>query len=264
MADEPAVWVDGSLVPAGRATVPALDRGLLFGEGVFETLKAVDGEPFAVRRHLLRLRHGLESMGLTIPWSDDELRGALSEVATAHGRPLARVRITATAGTTTVAAFPLEPTPPTATACTSPWPWNERGPLAGVKTTSRAELVRALARAQAQGCDEALTLTTTGLVCEATGANVFLVVDGRPRTPSLASGCLPGVTRELVLEWTDAEPAELPASAHAGCAEAFLTSSTRDVQPLALIDGRPLPAPGPVTRAVMAAFAEHAATDPDP
>ena len=91
-----------------------------------------------------------------------------------------------------------------------------------------------------------------------------MAVDGRLLTPSLASGCLPGVTRSLVLELTGAEEAVLEMSVLATADEVFLTSSTRDVQPVAQVDGRPLPAPGPVTEKAMAAFADLTASTSDP
>jgi branched-chain amino acid aminotransferase len=250
------------LVPEAEATVSATDRGLLLGEGVFDTLLAVDGVPLATTRHLARLRRGAAALDLPVPYDDGTLATALRAVAaTAPAR--ARLRITVTASTVLVSAFPTADREGTATVVTSPWPVNERSPLAGVKHTSRGELVLALAHAQAQGADEALLTTTDGRVCEGTGANVFVVLDGRLVTPSLDSGCLPGVTRELVLELVDAEEADVPAAALADVDEAFLTSSTRGVHPIARLDGRAL-ATGPQTDAARAASDELVAANPDP
>jgi branched-chain amino acid aminotransferase len=148
--------------------------------------------------------------------------------------------------------------------CTVPWPRNERSAVAGLKTTSYAENVRALAHATTRGCTEALFATTTGLLCEGTGSNVFVVHDGRLLTPTLATGCLAGVTRALVLETTDAVEADVPIAALAEVTEAFLTSTGRDVQPIAHVDGRALGAPGPQSRAAADAFAALVAGTPDP
>jgi branched-chain amino acid aminotransferase len=129
---------------------------------------------------------------------------------------------------------------------------NERSPLAGAKATSYGENVVAQRWGADRGCDEALFANTRGELCEGTGANVFLVVDGVLRTPSLDSGCLAGVTRALVCELAAGEPGGIdegavPIDDLARASEAFLTSSTRDIHPIAVLDGREIAAPGPRT-----------------
>jgi len=270
-------WINGTLLPAAEATVSIFDHGLTVGDGVFETLKAVDGVPFATRRHLARLRQSAGGLGLDVHTSDDELRAAMAAVLGAEPPPLARVRITVTGGsaplgsdrgdalcTVIVAAGPLASAAPTTAVCTVPWPRNERSAVAGIKTTSYAENVRALAHAKERGCTEALFATTTGLLCEGTGSNVFVVLADRVITPPLGSGCLAGVTRDLLLEVTDAVEEDLPIEVLATADEVFLTSSGRDVQPVHCVDGRDIAAPGPHTTAAAAAFAALASADPDP
>ena len=271
------VWINGSLVGADDARVSVFDHGLTVGDGVFETLKAVAGQPFATRRHLARLRRSAAALGLVVPVGDDDLRAAIDAVLASQRLPMARVRVTLTGGTAplgsergaagptiVIAAAPLaEPAAATAT-CVVPWPRNERGALAGVKTTSYAENVVALAYAKERGCTEAIFATTTGLLCEGTGSNVFVVVDGELCTPRLSSGCLAGVTRELVLEVTDATERDLPISALHHADEVFLTSTGRDVQPVVQVDDRPLAAPGPVTARAAAALANLMASSFDP
>ena len=117
--------------------------------------------------------------------------------------------------------------------------------MAGAKTISYAENVVALAHAHERGADEAILANTVGALCEGTGTNVFVVQGGRVRTPSLSTGCLAGITRELVLELIDVEETDALTSADLrGADEAFLTSSTRDVHPIASVDGAALPARG--------------------
>ncbi|MEQ1786211.1 MAG: aminotransferase class IV, partial [Acidimicrobiales bacterium] len=169
------VWLDGELVDAADAVVSVFDHGLTVGDGVFETMKATDGRPFAARRHLARLRRSIELLDLQVPYDDDELHAAVLAVLASTGLPSARVRITVTGGgaplgsargegaaTVFVAAGPLHDPGPTPAVCTSPWPRNERGALAGIKSTSYGENVRALALARARGATEAIFPTTTG------------------------------------------------------------------------------------------------------
>ena len=254
------VWLDGALVDEEVARVPVSDHGFLVGDGVFETLRVYGGEPFAIGEHLERLQAGTEAMRLAAPASAD-LERAAREVLSANDLGEARMRITVTSGsgpaglargpgppTVLVVAVPLTPWPPASTAIVSSLRHDEHSPLAGVKTTSLAQSVIASAEAREAGADEALFLNIAGDLCEATTANVFLVLDGVAVTPPLESGCLAGITRGHVLELGAAErPLSRNDLAHAD--EAFLTSSTREVQPLVAIDGRPVGSgePGPVT-----------------
>jgi branched-chain amino acid aminotransferase len=273
--------MNGALVGPEEARVSVFDHGVTVGDGVFETLKVTGGRPFAVRRHLERLGRSAQALGLDVPVSDTRLRGVLDEVVAASGLDDARLRITLTAGATplgsgrgpsrpvptlVVAAGPLHPWPPDTEAITAPWPRNERSPLAGVKTTSYAENVVVLAEAHKVGATEALVPNTRGNLCEGTGSNVFVVLGDRLLTPPLLAGCLPGVTRALVLELLpDADEEDLPMAALADADEVLLTSSTRGVQALRALDGRPLPgADGPVARRAAAALSELEARDIDP
>ena len=145
-----------------------------------------------------------------------------------------------------------------------PWTRNERSAVAGLKTTSYAENVVALARAKEQGASEALFANTGGRLCEGTGCNVFVVLDGIVLTPPLACGCLAGITRGLVLEWCGPEETDLPLDVLERADEVFLTSTTRDVQAVHAVDERQLAAPGPVTARIAGEFARRAAADQEP
>lgn len=271
------IWCDGELREADQARVSVFDHGLTTGDGVFETVKTVAGRPFALTRHLERLAASARGLGLPEP-DLDEARRACAAVATHAPVPLGRLRITYTGGasplgsdrgdgppTLVVAQDEVGPRPAATAAVTVPWARNEHSALVGLKTTSYAENVVALARAQRQGASEALFANTAGRLCEGTGSNVFVVLGGELYTPPLTSGCLAGITRALVLEWVGGKEAELPLEALTEAQEVFLTSTLRDVQALHRVDERELPgAAGPVAAEAMRVFAERAAATPDP
>jgi branched-chain amino acid aminotransferase len=272
------IWLNGELFAPEEARISVFDHGILVGDGVFETIKVVGGEPFALTRHLERLSRSATGLGLAAPDEDALRQGTLDVVAQAPEWPLGRIRITYTSGTgplgsdrgsegptATIIAAEQKPFPATADVTVVPWPRNERGPLTGLKTTSYADNALALAYAKKRSGGEAIFGNLAGNLCEGTGSNVFVVRDGRLTTPPLSAGCLAGVTRALTLEWCGGEEEDLPLDDFYGVEEAFLTSTTRDVQPIRAVDGVVLPtAPGPVTRKAMETFAARAAEHIDP
>jgi branched-chain amino acid aminotransferase len=256
-------WVNGELLTDPEApALTATDHGLTVGDGVFEVIKAVAGRPFALDLHLERMARSAAGFGL--PALDtDAVRRGVTEVLEGEQQPLVRVRATSTAGpaplgsdrgagppSLVVVSAAMDPWPETAAVVTVPWPRNERGALAGLKTTSYGENVRALARAHERDASEAIFANLEGWLCEGTGTNVFYVVDGELRTPTLRSGCLAGITRHLVLEWYGAVEVDAPIDEILHASEIFLTSTTRDVQGIHRWNDRHLTAPGPVTTEV--------------
>lgn len=274
------VWVDGSLREAGAASIAAIDHGVTVGDGVFETCKIVGGQPFAVSRHLRRMDRSLAGLGLT-GVDLDLLREGITAVLEGITWPFGRLRWTVTGGlgplgsdrldsslTHIVTASPAAPPSETVSIATVPWVRNERSATAGLKTTSYAENVVALAEAHRRGAVEAVLANTRGDLCEGTGSNIFVVVDGAVLTPGLDSGCLAGITRELVLEWgRDAgvalQEAALPHDVLEWCDEIFLTSSLKDVRPVTRVDDRELPV-GALTRELARIWGERAAEGLDP
>jgi len=280
------VWVDGDVVPASAARVSALDRGLLSGEGVYETCKVSEGSPFALTRHLARLRSSAALVGMDLPWGDSHVRAACAKAvgaamvdASAEEAPVGRLRITVTAGAgplgpdrgpaepmLLVAAGPSRPWAPTAVVATVPWRRNEHSPAVGAKATSSLDNVLALRSARERGADEAVLTNTSGFLAEGTSSNLFLVVDGVLCTPALSTGCLAGVTRALVCELVPVvERDDLTVDDLRRSPEAFLTSSTRDVHPIAHVDDLAfVGAPGPLTAIAAAAFSALQADTIDP
>ncbi len=271
-------WVNGQLLDDPNAPAVAVtDHGFTVGDGVFEAVKILDGEPFALTRHLDRL--AVSARGLGLPAFElEEVRRAVAAVLDGQDLPLGRLRITYTGGeaplgsgrganppTLVVVADVLERRAEATAVVTVPWPRNERGVLAGLKTTSYAENVVALAYAAERDASEAIFANLEGDLCEGTGSNIFYVVDAELRTPTLTAGCLAGITRALLLEWYGpVREVDEPIDVLNQASEIFLVSTTRDVQPVRSCDGRTLEAPGPTTREAMKVWAEQERVSFDP
>jgi len=243
-------WVNDELVPVTQAKVSVLDHGFTVADGVFETLLVLDGEVFARDLHLRRLAKSAAGLGIALP-DVTKLNSAIDQVLSAHkAMDFGRLRVTVTSGsgplgsdrtnaepTLVVSISAQDKWPDSTSALLVPWTRNEDSPLAGLKTTSYAENAYALEAAKSRGFSEALFCDTSKRLSEGTGSNVFLVSNGVVITPSDASGLLRGVTRDLVITWAresgieieerDVSPGELW-----DAQELFLTSSTRDVQPI--------------------------------
>lgn len=258
------IWANGELVD--DVTSPLIrcdDHGLTVGDGAFETMEIIDSHAFALDRHLRRLDRSLAALGLPNADSDTLRRGVCSVLAqwkeTAGDAP-GRIRITVTGGpgplgsprpprdeaspSVLIVAGPM-PAPHPVAIWTSPWVRNTRSPLTGVKSTSYAENVVALAHARQRGADEAIFFNDREELCEGTGTNIFLEQDGILITAPLDSGALAGVTRELVLEW--ATELEIPTrerpigrKEYLEASHLALTSSTRGLVPVIRRDDKEL------------------------
>lgn len=277
-----SVWIQvgdaADLLDEHAARVSVFDHGITVGDGVFETVKVLAGEPLALTRHLARLNRSCEVLGLERP-NDEDIRSAVREVIASEpeAAQLGRLRITRTGGagplasdrqadahTTIVAVKAMQPWPATTSAVVVPWVRNERSAVTGAKTTSYAENVVALSWAHERGYSEGLFTSTKGELCEGTGTNVFVVKEGSVLTPRLASGCLAGITRELLLEWGLASEAEISMGDLESADEVFLTSSTRDVHPVTKLGDRSWDEPGPETRFVAAQYVRTISQNIDP
>ena len=272
-------WLNGEIVDLDEPAISLLDHGLTVGDGVFETLRTTpDGDAFALTRHVERLRRSAAGLGLTPPDPDDIAVAVRAALAANVGMDLqhGRVRVTLTSGpgplgsergpgpyTLVVTVQPGRPWPDTAAVGVPPWPRNERSPLTGLKTTSYAENAVMLAWAKERQFEEAVMGNLAGDLCEGTGSNIFVVIDDQAFTPTLDSGCLNGITRQLVIEWGDVIERDFPLQILETADEVFLTSSTRDVQPVDRVDGRQVPV-GPVTTRLRQLFAERSVEDVDP
>lgn len=273
------VWIDGRVLESpDEHAVSVLDHGLVVGDGVFETVKVEHGRPFALTPHLDRLVRSATGLGIGEP-DVEAIRSGV--VATLEGQdlPFGRIRITVTSGpgplgsprgdgpqTSVVVTEPCDRPPSVSRIATVPWPRNERGALAGLKTTSYGENALMVEAARARGASEAVMPNTQGDVCEGTGSNLVYVLDGRVITPSLEAGPLAGITRALLLEWAAGEveihEEDHPIEVLSAAEEVMLVGTTRDVQAIDRVDDRELAAPGPLTRQLQQIWARGSEQTP--
>jgi len=269
----PWVYLDGELVAAERAALPALDRGLLYGYGLFETMRSYGGRVFRLAQHYRRLRIGADLLAMRLPLTPEALEDAADATLARNALADARLRLTVTAGpdggrasvlltAREVTEYPPELRRRGMAAVVSAVRRNETSPLAGVKSLNCLDNLLAREEARRRGAGEAIFLNSRGFIAEGAASNVFLVRDGKLLAPGIGSGALPGITREAVLELAgeeglavgeaDVSPGDLAAAA----AEAFLTGSVMEVMPLVSVDGKPVGTgrPGPLTQRLAGAY----------
>ena len=265
------VWIDGEIFDATKASVNALDHGFTLGDGFFESVRVADGRPRFLERHLLRLRQTADRLDLAIDPSDADLSTAIDDLIARYGSDSGRLRLTVASGagplgpvrgttgpTVTIAIDALPHFAPTVRVVTVPWIRNERSPLAGIKSTSWGEGVEMLRRVRQMGADEALLADSTGRLSEAIAANVFLVLGGELVTPTLATGCLPGVARSVVLDAGLAIEHDVAIESIGRADAIFLASSISGIRPVVSIDGVSVSdMPGDHIRAALAALVDQ-------
>ena len=281
MNDQPErfVWLNGALVAEAVAQVSLFDRGYLYGDGLFETLRAYAGQVFRLTQHLARLAEGAQAIGLRLVLDEQQLAGAITELLAANHLSEAYLRLTVSRG---VGLGPLPPTQATPTISiiarplqAPPLEQYQRGwrgvlvesalapgaRLSQVKALSYLDKLMAKLTAQEQDAQEAILVNCRGEVTEGATSNVFLVMEGRLLTPPLAAGLLNGITRSVVLEL--AAKLRLPVSEVRitpeliyAAQECFLTNSVIELMPLSRLACRQIGAGrgGPVTAALQTAY----------
>jgi branched-chain amino acid aminotransferase len=275
------VLVNGRRVPESAAVIPVFDRGFLFGDAVFESMRAHAGTVFRLGQHLERLARSAALLGFEQVPDAASLAADVRDVLEANGLEDARVRLTLSRGMGRPGDYVGVEGSPTRVVSASRFSGLDpalyasgvRAAIAArravppecldpaVKTTSRIVSVLARREAQVRGAYEALFLDAAGHLTEGTASNLFLVASGTLRTPSSASGALPGVTRAAVLEAAAAAGLPIaedavPVSALETADELFLTNTSWEVLPVVEVDGRPIGAgvPGPVARDLLARY----------
>jgi branched-chain amino acid aminotransferase len=280
------VNVNGRVFDQEHAVISVFDHGFLYGEGVYETWRTYNGQPFLFDRHMRRLRNSSGMIALAVPLTDEQLDARCRETIRAAGLDgEAYVRMLVTRGIGEL-SYDLAGCPsPSIVVIVKPHvapppDVYDRGVKVALVTTIRNHpgtvspliksnnlLNNALAMQEAvrRGAFEGVMRNYRGELAECTTANLFIVKDGEALTPPLDAGLLPGITREFVLEiGKDAgipvQEAVLHDADLFGADEAFLTSSTRELVPIVQVDDRRIGrgTPGPVTRALLDRFRSRA------
>ena len=238
--------LDGAVMLASEATIPATDEGLIRGDGVFEVIRLYDGRPFALDRHLARLERS--ATNLRLPLDVEAVRAdawrLLAEAGAGPDHELLRIMVTR-GGRRLLLTEPMVQTPEhVRLSCVTYAPTRI---LDGIKSLSYGANMLAGRLARERGFDEALLVTPHGRVLEAPTSSIFYVKDGDLLTPPLDEHILASITRAIVIEATGAAERSCTLDELLEADEAFLASTTREVQPVSAIDDRTFDAPGPVT-----------------
>ena len=248
------VWLDGKIIDGAAARIDPADRGLTFGDGLFEWLKVVGGKPLRLASHLARLHAGAGALGIPVPLADKDIGLAMTALLEANGLSNAVLRLTLTRGKAPPGpATPADPRPTLLILATSPGPEppgaraiictvtrrNELSPTARFKTLNCLDSLLARREAEQKGADEALLLNSQGRLAESTVANLFVVIDGDVLTPPVSEGALPGVMRAEVIDRLSASTSQLHPADLGSASEAFLTNAG-GIRALLSVDGKPI------------------------
>ncbi len=260
MAEAIKIGIDGELTDPHEATISVLDDGLLRGDGAFEAIKLYGSHAFRLGEHLERLARSAEAIALD--YDAAALRGeidALLAELEPEGESMLRIVVTR-GGRRIVLAERLPEWPPSVAVALVQLTPSEI--LAGVKSTSYAANMHATRIAAERGADEAVYVDRDGIVLEAPTSSVFWAgEDGVLRTPELETGILDSITRRVVVEALGPEEGRYEAGELRGAREAFLASTTREIQPISAIDGAELPQPEGGAHAIAAADALRLAVE---
>jgi branched-chain amino acid aminotransferase len=285
------VWIDGELVDQADAKISVFDHGVLYGDGVFEGIRAYGGQIFRCRPHVDRFYDSARAIALEVPVSKDELVRAMHDALKANGISDGYLRVVVTRGVGTLgldAHLCEEPSLIIIAAGIKLYPqeFYEKGlevitastvrnlPHAvdpRIKSLNYLNNILAKIEAHRAGVREAIMLNARGQVAECTGDNIFIVKNGEVLTPPTSAGILAGVTRQVGLELArrDATPAaerEMSRYDVYTADECFLTGTAAELIPVVKVDGRPVGTgrPGPVTQRLLELFRREVAENPNP
>lgn len=275
------VYVNGKFMPKEEAVVSVFDHGYLYGDGIYETLRAYEGRIFLLGKHLARLKQSADAISLHLPLSIEKIGDALRESLTVNKLREAYLRIQVSRGAGDIGLDPALCPAPSMVIITKPFKdypaeLYEKGvalsivgirrnhPLSlnpAIKSTNFLNNILAKIESLKAGAYEGILLNWEGYVAEGTISNIFLVKKGVLYTPSLETGILEGVTRNLVMhlarkERITVKEALLKPKELKDADECFITNTTVEVLPVTSVDGAPVGtgAPGVVAKTLLAAY----------
>ncbi|MBI4301600.1 MAG: aminotransferase class IV [Chloroflexi bacterium] len=277
---ESMIFINGSLLPRQEAKISTLDRGVLYGYGLFETMRAYGGRVFRLHRHLERLTSAAQILGLASELAKYDVPGAIQRTMAANSLTEAWVRLTFTAGegerrlapptvdsaNLMIIAEKMVPPAPVSylagiKAALVRQRRNSQSPLSRIKSICFLENLIAFTEAAAMGAEEAILCNEQGYLAEGNASNLFFVHEEKLFTPSVSSGILSGITREAILELAPSlgfrtEEGEIKLEDFLSADEAFLTSTLREIMPIVQVDDKIIGpgVPGPITQSLMAAY----------
>lgn len=233
--------VDGRIVAPEKATISVTDDGLLRGDGGFEFIKLYAGHPFRLDDHIERL--GRSTAAIELDFDEDALRSDIATALDEFGDGDGGLRLVVTRGGRRIVLVEELPEWP-ASARVALITLTPSEILGGVKSISYAANMQATRMAKARGADEAVFVRRDGVLLEAPTSSIFWVAaDGELRTPALGAGILDSITRQVVLDALDVAEGEFDTRDLEGAREAFLASTTREIQPVSAVDGAELAEP---------------------
>lgn len=270
-------YVDGQLVENDEATISINDRGFLYGDGLFETIRVYDGKPFLVGSHINRLRWGANKIHMSINRSKETLKKAITDTVNANNMKNALARLTVTRGVSPERIKIRPDAKPTIVITCDEFDgyrdsYYDRGIPVITVTDTRSDfaliksinfLPNLLAKHKADSEDafEAIFVTKKGFVMEGSTSNVFIVLDGMLITPPLTERVLPGITREVIKTLTQQEGTILKEDAIISeemkdAEEVFITNQAMEVMPVSSLDGQIIGdgRPGPITQKLSMAY----------
>ena len=270
------IFLNGRFVPEAEAVIPVNDRGFMYGDGLFETIRIVNRRPFRLAQHLERMTRGADFLKIKSPFPPKELQRFVEQLIEANEMPEAILRLTLTRGAGERGYAPKAEGNPTVVMTLHPAPATENpihwslitssfrvlaaDPLSSFKTLCKLTHVMAREEAARKGADEALLINTNGEVAETASGNIFWIYNDQICTTPTGRGVLPGITRAVVLEICQALGLQtnkrvIKPEALRNSEGIFLTQSVFGIVPVSTFDGEPI-TPSPLVDQIFGTYRE--------